>query len=141
MAAEVHTQGLRLLLECLAGLETVPSSCWIGLATNDSLAENATLGDVTEVTGTGYARQQVASGGTGWPTSQGAGTNDWEVKTLQVTFTNSGTGNWATARTAFICTAQTGTQGKLIASFPLSQARTLGPGDSLKVTITLQLAG
>jgi len=42
MAAEVHTQGLRLLLECLAGLDSVPSSCWIGLAADESLAENAT---------------------------------------------------------------------------------------------------
>ena len=139
MAAEVHQEGLQFFLELISNRQSVPSNFYIGLATDESLSENATLADITEVSGSGYARQAVPSNTTGFPTSQATGTNDWETTTQQVTFEASGT--WTTARTAFLCTVASGTNGKLIASSPLSTPRTLQNGDKLYVTMTIQGIG
>lgn len=140
MAAELHQEGLQHLLELISGRQSVPANYYIGLATDASLAENATLAGLTEVSGTGYGRQAVAASAVGFPTSQAQGTNDWETVTLQVTFTG-GAGGWTGANTAFLCTVASGTSGKLISSFPLAATRTLQENDTEKVTMTLQLNG
>src|SRR3990172_12017010 len=133
MAAEIHQEGLQHMLELMSDRQATPTNYYIGLATDASLAENATLVSLTEVSGgTGYARQPVESSATGFPTSQAQGTNDWETVTPQVTFTCS-TGPWTGANTAFLCTVVSGTAGKLIASFPLAATRTLQTGDTEKV--------
>ena len=65
MAAEFHTDGLQWLLEVAFTKEqSVPANFYIGLATDALLVEAASLGDQTEVSGTGYARQPVASNNT-----------------------------------------------------------------------------
>ncbi len=140
MAAEFHQQGIQHLLELMSARQSVPADYYIGLATDASLAENATLASLTEVSGTGYARIVVEDTSTGFPTSETTGTNDWRTITKQVTFTG-GAGGWTGANTAFLCTVDSGTAGKLIASFPLSSTRTLAAGDTLKVTMTLELDG
>ena len=140
MAAEFHKEGLQHLLELMSARQSVPADYYIGLATDASLAEDATLASVTEVSGTGYARIAVEDTSVGFPTSEVTGTNDWRTITKQVTFTG-GAGGWTGANTAFLCTVGSGTSGKLIASGPLSSTRTLAEGDTEKVTMTLTLTG
>lgn len=140
MAAEFHQEGLQFLLELLSARQSVPADFYIGLATDASLAEDAGLTDITEVSGTGYARIAVEDTDVGFPTSATAGTADWHTTTKQVTFTG-GAGGWTGANTAFLCTVSSGTSGKLIASGPLSSTRTLAEGDTEKVTMDLQLNG
>lgn len=138
MAAEIHTEGLRFILEAVfPQTQALPANYYVGLATDAALAEDATLASLTEVSGTGYTRQAVAASGVGF-SSASAGTNDWKVTGAQVTF--SAGGIWTQALTWFLASTIDGT-GKLIASGPLSQARTLGTGDSLNVTPTIQLNG
>jgi hypothetical protein len=140
MAAEIHQEGLRYLLECAISEEqTPPVNFYVGLATDASLAEDATMASLTEVTGTGYSRQTIASTAAAW-NSQTQGTADWEQEAAAaVTFTATGD-DWDDAKTWFITTAADGS-GKLIASGPLSETRSLLSGDTLDVTPTLQLNG
>jgi len=140
MAAEIHQEGLQFLLELLSARQSLPANFYLGLATDASLAENATLASLTEVSGTGYARIAIEPTAVGFPTSEATGTNDWRTIAKQVTFTG-GAGGWTGANTAFLCTVSSGTAGKLLASFPLAATRTLQQGDTEKVTMTLELDG
>ena len=138
MAAELHAEGLQYLLEvAMSEQQSIPANFYIGLATDVSLAEDATLASLTEVSGTGYARQAVASDNIDL-TSAATGTNDRKITTKTVTFTAGGV--WTGAKTAFLATTIDGT-GKLLASAPLSLTRTLGDGDSLNVSMVITLAG
>lgn len=138
MSADLHTEGLQFLLEVAFSEEqSVPANFYIGLATDESLAETATLVDLTEVSGTDYARQTVASNDTDW-TSASTGTDDRKVTSKTVTFTAGGT--WTGAKTVFLATTVDGT-GKLIASAPLSVTRTLADGESLTIAIEIDLTG
>lgn len=138
MAAELHEDGLQFILEVAFSEEqSVPANFYIGLATDASLAETASLGDQTEVSGTSYARQTVASNNTDI-TSASTGTNDYKVTTKTVTFTAGGT--WTGAKTVFLATTVNDT-GVLIASEQLSGTRTLADGDTLTVAIAIVLTG
>jgi len=138
MAAEVHAEGLQFLLETAFSEEqSVPANFYIGLCTDASLAEDASLGDQTEVSGTSYARQAVASTAVGF-VSASAGTNDRKVTTVEVTFTAGGT--WTGAKTAFLATTVADT-GKLIASQQLSGTITLVNNGTLSFTMALTLTG
>jgi hypothetical protein len=140
MAAEIHQEGLKFLLECaISEKQTPPVNFYVGLSQDVSLAENATLASITEVTGTGYARQPIASTDAAW-TSATAGTNDWKLTAAAaVTFTATAS-DWTDAKTWFLATSIDGS-GKLIASGPLSETRSLVNGDSLNETLTLELDG
>jgi hypothetical protein len=138
---ELHTEGLQWMLEICFSEEQSPlgaAAFYIGLCTNTSLAENATLTSVTEVEGTGYERQPVASSNAGW-TSATTGTNDRKQTSATVTFTAGGT--WTGATGVFLCTVSTGTAGKLIASVNLSTTRTLIINDTLTVAVEIDLTG
>jgi hypothetical protein len=138
MAAEVHTEGLQFLLEVAFSEEqSVPASFYIALATDVSLAEGAALTDITEVSGSGYARQAVTSNNTDF-TSAATGTNDRKTTTSTETFT--ATGAWTGAKTVYLATTSDDT-GKLIMSAPLSQTRTLANTDTLQVALELTLTG
>lgn len=136
--AELHTEGLQYLLEVAFSEEqSVPANFYVGLATDASLNESDGLSDLTEVSGTGYSRQTVASNNTDI-TSASTGTNDRKVTTKEVTFTATGT--WTGAKTVFLATSSDGS-GKLIASAALSATRTLESGDTLTVSLEIDLAG
>lgn len=138
MAADLHTEGLQHLLEVVfSGEQNVQANFYIGLATDASLAEDAALSDITEVSGTGYAREVVASDNIDF-TSASVGTNDRKVTTKTVTFTAGGT--WTGAKTVFLATSND-SSGKLIASIPLSQTRILNDGDTLDLAIAMYLVG
>ena len=138
MAAELHQEGLQYLLEvAFTEEQSVPANFYIGLATDAALAENASLGDQTEVSGTGYARQTVASDNVDI-TSATTGTNDRKITTKTVTFTAGGT--WTGANTTFLATSSDDS-GKLIASAPLSETRTLTDNSTLSTAIEIDLTG
>lgn len=138
MAADVHQEGLQFILEVAFSEEqSVPANFYLGLATDASLAETASLGDQTEVSGTSYARQTVASTSVGF-TSATTGTNDRKVTTVEVTFTAGGA--WTGANTAFLATTVDDT-GKLIASEQLSGTITLVNNGTLKFTMAITLTG
>ena len=138
MAAELHTEGLQYLLEVAFSEEqSVPANFYIGLATDATASEDDSLSDLTEVTGTGYARQTVASNSTDI-TSASAGTADRKITIKEVTFTATGT--WDGAKTVFFATIVNDT-GKLIASSPLSTTLTLNNNDTLKLALEITLTG
>ncbi len=138
MAAELHTEGLQYLLEVAFSEEqSVPANFYIGLATDATASEDDSLSDLTEVTGTGYARQTVASNSTDI-TSASAGTADRKITIKEVTFTATGT--WDGAKTVFLATTVNDT-GKLIASSPLSTTLTLNNNDTLKLALEITLTG
>lgn len=136
--ADLHTEGLQYLLEVgFTEEQSVPANFYIGLATDASLAEDASLGDQTEVSGTGYARQTVASDNVDI-TSATTGTADRKVTTKEVTFTAGGV--WSGAKTVFLATSADDS-GKLIASVALGETRTLNNGDTLTLSIEIDLTG
>lgn len=139
MSDELCTEGLQFILEAAFSEEqAVPANFYVGLCTDASVAEDASLADLTELSGNGYSRQTVASDNTDF-TSAAAGTNDRKVTTKTVTFTASG-GAWSGAVHAFIGTT-TDDSGKLVAVAALSTTRTLQDGDSLQVSMVIQLNG
>lgn len=138
MALELHTDGLQFILEvAFTEEQSVPANFYVGLATDALLAESANLGDQTEVSGTGYARQTVASNNVDI-VSAATGTGDYKVTTKTVTFTASGT--WTGAKTVFLATTSNDT-GVLIASAPLSETRTLLNTHTLTVSIAVIITG
>jgi len=138
---DLMQEGLAFILNA-AFLETqaVPTNFYIGLATDASANENATVASLGEITGTNYARCTIASSAVGFPTSETAGTLDWKVVTAEVTFTGDAANDWQGAVSAFL-TDKSDDSGKLIAFATLAATRTLKSGDTLKVTFTLQLNG
>ena len=119
---------------------TEPTSFYIGLSTSDeaTLGEAATLSGISEVTGTGYARQQVTRDSSGWPTLVGD-----TVTSSTETFTAGGT--WTGAVSAFLTDSPSGTTGGTggniaIIISDLSATRTLANGESLDVSIAVTAA-
>lgn len=139
MATELNTEGLQYLLEvAFTEEQSVLENFYIGLAEDVGIAEDANLAGLTELSGNNYSRQTVASNNTDL-TSAGVGTNDRKVTTKTVTFTASG-GAWNGAKSCFLATT-VDDSGKLIASADLSATRTLQDGDSLQVSMVIQLNG
>ena len=134
MAAKFVQGALQQILELYFKAGTAPTAFKVGLCTDliANVANNAVLGDLTELASTGYARRDLTRDGTGFPTSQASSTNAWELASAAVTFSNSSGGAWTTANSAFICTAA----GVLVAVLGLSTPRTLQNGDSLTLTFT-----
>jgi len=139
MSNEYCTEGLQHALEVAYSEEqSVPANYYIGLCEDVSVAEDADLAGLTELSGNGYAREAVASDNTDF-ISAATGTNDRKQTTKVVTFTASG-GAWNGAVHAFLATT-IDDSGKLVAVAALSVTRTLQVGDSLQVSIVLTLAG
>ena len=113
---------------------------YMGLGTNGqtgttfppTLADTNTLANITELTGTSYARIATARAiTTGWTL---AGST---MTTVTKTFTAGGT--WTAGRFAFLCDVASGTAGKLICTTALSVERLLVVSDQLNVSIAVSL--
>jgi len=120
--------------------QNAPTTFYLGLGNNGGTpgipAENATLADITEVSGTGYARQEITRDTTGWPTlAQDSSDGDYYVTSKQVGFVNSGTSDWTSADYLFITDAASGTTGKLLVCIALSSSRVLKPSDELDAKV------
>jgi len=138
MSDEVVQEGLQYILEtCFSDAQSPPANFYLGLCTDAVIEETDNLAALTEVAGTGYARQTIASDSIDF-TSATTGTNDRKVTTTEETFTAGDT--WTGAIHAFLATSIDGS-GKLILATALSATRTLENGDTLKVSIVITLAG
>lgn len=134
----IRTQGIQFLFELANGQQTKPASYYIGWCqeAEDQIPANASLGDLTELSGNGYARQFVPANSVGMVSAAG-GTNGRTLTTAEVTFTASG-GAWSLAKTKFLATTADDS-GKLIATEPINAGSgiALANGESYDVTMTL----
>lgn len=137
----IPTEGLQWLLEvAISEEQTVPANFYVGLSQHnfikgDTLSGNGT--GWTEVTGTGYSRQTLASSSSGF--TSGANSTDRKQTGAKVTFTATST-DWDAATDWFIATTVDNT-GKIVACGRLAATRQLAvSGDKLEVTPTIGLA-
>ena len=134
----IRTQGIQFLFELANGQQTKPNNYYVGFCTEaeDQIPANAWLGDLTELSGNGYARQLVAANSVGMVSTAG-GTNGRTLTTAEATFTASG-GPWSLAKTKFLATTADDS-GKLLATEPINAGSgiALADGESYDVTMTL----
>ena len=98
--------------------------------------ENAILGDITEVSGSGYAVVEVEGSAVGWPTVA-LDSGDYMATSKSLTFTATGT--WTEAAFAYLATTSDDT-GRLLSAVDLAASKTLGSGDVMIVTFNLKVA-
>ncbi|MEN6424006.1 MAG: hypothetical protein ABFE13_01485 [Phycisphaerales bacterium] len=134
----IRTEGIQFLFELANGLQAKPANYYIGFCeeSEDQIPANASLGDLTELTGNGYGRQAVPGNSTGMVSAAG-GTNGRTLTTAEATFTASG-GAWNLAKTKFLATSADDS-GKLIATEPINAGSgvALGDGESYDVAMTI----
>lgn len=138
MAAKWHKVGKRYLLECaISEVQTAPANFYVGLCTDSDPAADATLGDLTELASSGYARQAIPSSAAGF-TSSDPGGDDWKLEATAENFANSSGFPWTAANSWFLATTVDDT-GVLLASGPLDGAPlTIADGSDHDITITLR---
>jgi len=120
MAAQLHTEGRKWMFEVsFTEEQSIPANFYVGLCTDTSIAENAALSDLGELTSTDYERQTLASSTADW-TSGATGTNDRKMTSDTATFEVVSSGvTWTKAESWFLATT-IDDSGKLIASGPLN---------------------
>lgn len=107
----------------------------LGLFSGSTVPDADTvIGDLAEVTGTGYARQAVS----GWSSAVLLGDGHAYSVATPVTFTNSGGGDWDEATGWFLWDVA---NSKLVMSGRFSVSFTLGAGLSKNVTPSSLLTG
>jgi hypothetical protein len=146
MAEIAPDEGLDYMIGVLLRAQTQPTTLYVGLFTSQSpttvpasTAVLATGTGVTELTGTGYARQSITAATWGAPTAGGGGRQT--TASTYVTFTAGGT--WTAVNGFFVCTTATAGTGIALfyANFDSGVARTLLNGDSLRITPRFALTG
>jgi hypothetical protein len=144
----LHDEGERAILSAYfatgySGYGAPPANLYLGLDNRSSLAESDTLSSLSgEPSGNGYARQALSTSGTGVSGQDFVilqpGTY-YRAESKTVTFSCSTTA-WSAVSKLFLCTASSGTSGKLISSVALTTSRTLNPGDSLQANLYIGLS-
>lgn len=127
-----------------SGYGVAPNNLYLGLDTSArTLGETDTLSLVGENLMTnGYERKALSSQGTGvsgqdFVLNQPTTFYRAESKILTWSCINAA---WTTVAKLFLCTAPSGTSGKLICSVPLSSNRLLQPGDVISAAIYIGLS-
>ena len=130
MAGSLTDYAEELVLNALfRNTGTMPTNVYLGLATS-IVDETSTLADITEEDDSGYARQETTFSAPVQSTGPAEVEND-----AQIEF-----GPWSAAADnpinyAFLCDAETGTTGNILAYFELPSPKQPGAGESLLVTI------
>jgi len=138
MAAQLYDEGAQDILDCYFRSATEPATFYAGLGNGARPTGDTTvMTGLTEVTGTGYARQPANSDSTDFP-SLGLQSGEMAVDSKQLTFTCS-SGTWSTYNFVFLTTTLSGTGGKLIAGWDVGTARALAAGESYKPTLRITL--
>lgn len=135
----MHTEGLQFILDvAIRQTQSVPASYYLGWCAESDLDDNASLADLTELSGNGYGRVAIASNGTDW-TSAAHSANGRKVTSKACTFTAAG-GDWSAAGRWFLASS-VDDSGQLIASGPLASGAgvTLLDGQKYDVAIELRL--
>ncbi len=115
---------------------TAPTEFYVGFGnlggTVGVPVDSATLATITEVVGTGYARQPLTRDATGFPTLTQDANGDYYVKSTTITMTNTDTTTaWTAADYGFLTDASTGTTGKLLVTVAFQSSRIIQPGDEI----------
>jgi len=143
MAAQLHTEGRQYIQEVLfTGQIAKASNLYVGLCTDLTIAENASLAGLTELTDTDYERYTLASTIVGW-TSAGTGTNDRKITSNGISFSAVTSGvTWTKAESWFLASTVADT-GKLIMSGPLNSGSgwTVTEGEDLTFDIEWTMPG
>lgn len=138
MASQLYDEGAQDILQCYFQSDVEPATFYAGLGNGTRpTADTTVMTGFTEVSGTGYARQSIASDGTDWPTVQ-LESSEMAATSKQLTFTCS-SGSWTTYNYVFLTTTSSGTAGLAIASWDVTTARALASGESYKPTLRVQL--
>ena len=138
MAAQLYDEGATDILGVYFRAATVRTSFYVGLGSGTRPTGDTTImTGLTEVTGTGYARNLLSNNTTDWP-SLTLQSSEVAVDSKQVTFTCS-SGTWSTYNYVFLTTTSSGTSGPLIASWDVGTARALAAGESYKPTLRITL--
>ena len=138
MAAQLYDEGAKGLLESYFQSVAEPVTFYAGLGNGARPTGDTTvMTGLTEVTGTGYARQAVNSDSTDWPTVQ-LESSEMAATSKQLTFSCSG-GTWSTYDYVFLTTTLSGTGGILIAGWDVTTSRALASGESYKPTLRISL--
>lgn len=82
---------------------TAPNAIYIGLCSNDPVADNGTI---TELSGNGYTRVMVSQKGETYPNLIGTASNRSIANTYQINWTKA-TGAWAEAKGFFLSSSST----------------------------------
>jgi hypothetical protein len=132
MAAITPDEGEQWFLEKALRTALASTTFYIGLGHTADVstvpAETDTLATITELSGSGYARQSTTFG------ASALNSGDYQSDAAQVTFTFSGTPSGGTATYAFFTDASSGTAGKLLGCVNLAVARSFVNLDQEKVT-------
>lgn len=91
--------------------DNIPSNYYVGLCNNIDINRDMTLADLSETTGTGYARQSIS----GWqePKDQ---PDCQSIRSNEVIFKSTGeTDDWSGFSRMFLTDSESGTTGKLLA--------------------------
>lgn len=115
----------------LLGNKLEGTTMYVGLLhttdVNTGPAASSTLASITELSGSGYARQSCVMGTAASQADTGA----------QVTFDFSGTPTGGTATGWFLATTSSGTAGKMIGAVNITTARSPVSGEQILVTPTV----
>lgn len=145
----LHDEGEQYILSAAfatgySGFGVAPDNLYLGLDTSTrTLAEADTLSLVGENSLTnGYERKALSTRGTGvsgqdFVLNQPSTFYRAESKIRTWSCINAA---WTTVTKLFLCTAPSGTSGKLICTVPLSSNRTLQPGDVISAAIYIGLS-
>ena len=91
--------------------ENIPLKYYVGLCNNIDINRTMALADLSETTGTGYARQEI----TGWQTPKDQ-PDCQSIRSNEVIFKSTGeTDDWSGFSRMFLTDAVSGTTGKLLA--------------------------
>jgi len=133
----LHTDGEEFMLQCLFANDgsMIPESYYLGLDARTSILVADTINDILdEPTENGYIRQSLGSDG-GWTVREVSGIHR-AIGNI-IAFSASG-GSWGPVNNLFL-TNQSGDDGVLLASVPLSSELTLDDGDAINMRMSLSL--
>jgi hypothetical protein len=135
----IRTQGIQFLFELANGVQSPPAGYYIGWCeeAESEIAANASLGDLTELSGNGYARQPLTADAAGM-ISAAWGTNGRSLTTAETTFTAVG-GAWNLAKTKFLATSLDDS-GKLIATEPINSGSGVALEEDQSCDCTMTIA-
>lgn len=129
--------GIEDMLSCYFEGATEPAKFQLALykTTNPTKDSTITFLDTREVTGTDYARQDLAQSDADWD-AEGEESGQQYLRSKSVTFGPAGASDWDT--TIGVCLVADQSTDVLVAWDPLGTSRTLTEDDTLAVTFKIK---
>ena len=122
----LHDSGKEFILKTLfTGEESIPSNYYVGLDARSTLSSGQTMSSISEPSGNGYLRQTISSSGD-------FNYDENQILVISNLLTYICTSGSYTVKNVFLTNTPDNT-GYLISSVPLSENRTLTPGETLTI--------